>query len=132
MAQQMEFDAQWNAIWKWDWDRIQRAIAKEGIAYIEPALRQRRSSGHAAEAAPEDVAPGVPAELSPEDLRREVKQDVADASVDPSAPLSPQAVERELYFAAALHAHCQQRGLAMTAGRDAQGDVWICIKRLAA
>jgi hypothetical protein len=53
-------------------------------------------------------------------------------AADAPAPLSPEVLERELYFAAALHAHCQQRGLAMAVDRGPDGTVWIGVKRLEA
>lgn len=126
MSQPAEYERQWKAIAAWDWERIERAVAEEGVAHLHPVQGQRPGPGRPAEAAPEDQQSGTPAELAPEDLRREVKQDVQR---DLQAPLSPEGVERELYYAAALHAHCQQHGLAMGAGWGPDGAVWICVRR---
>src|SRR5688500_7059657 len=102
MRQPREFETQWKLIAGWDWERIERSVAEQGVARVRPARDQRAGSRHPAEAAPEDVRRGVPAELAPEDIRQPIKQDVAP---DAPAPLSLEVLERELYFAAALHAH---------------------------
>jgi hypothetical protein len=120
------FQAQWQVIAGWDWERLERALTQQIAVRVCPAFPQQRASFHPAEAAPEDVRPGTPAVLAPEDIRTEIR---LDAPPDALAPLSPQSVERELYFAAALHAHCQQRGLMMAAEGDLEGSVWICVKR---
>jgi hypothetical protein len=120
-----EFEAQWQQIAGWDWEQIERAVAREGMARLCRAPGAPRSARHPAELAPEDAQRPVPAVLAPEDIRSEVKQDGPES---PPAPLSPEAVARQLYFAAALYAHCQQRGLAMGATRDPDGTVWICAK----
>jgi hypothetical protein len=121
------FQAQWEAIAGWDWERIESAVDRDGRARVHPVPGQRHAPVHAAEVAPEDVWRGRPAELAPEDVRSEVRQDVPAHA---PAPLSPDAVERELYFAAALHAHCQERGLTMGAEQDPEGTVWICVRQV--
>lgn len=120
------FQAQWETIAGWDWERIGSAVAAHGMARVFPAPGQRHAPVHAAEVAPEDVWRGRPAELAPEDVRSEVRHDVPPGV---PAPLSAKTVERELYFAAALHAHCEQRGLVMGAEQDPEGTVWICVRR---
>ncbi len=120
------FERQRETIAGWDWKRIEQAVAEHGVARLHPVPGQRHAPVHAAEVAPEDVWRGRPAELAPEDIRSQVRQDVPPGA---PAPLSPELVERELYFAAALHAHCQERGLVMGAEQDPEGTVWICVRR---
>lgn len=121
------FQSQWEAIAGWDWGRIESALARDGRARVCPAPGQRHAPVHAAEVVPEDVWRGRPAELAPEDVWSEIRLDVPPHA---PVPLSPEVVERELYFAAALHAHCQERGLAMGAEQDPEGRVWICVRRV--
>jgi len=126
MVKTTGFEAQWKEMDGWNWERIERAVAKEGVAYLHPAPGDRSGEWHPAALAPEDAHRSAPAELSPEDIRPEIRLDVP---YDAASSLTPDVVERELYRAAALHAHCQQRGLSMGAARAADGKIWICVKR---
>jgi hypothetical protein len=120
------FQRQYRAIAEWNWQRIERAVANQGLAHLRRVGDQDLVSFTPAPLSPEDDRRSQPAELAPEDIRVAVRHDV---STEVTGPLSSEAVERELYFAAALHAHCQERGLQMGAARGPDGSLWICARK---